>query len=1313
MDVKCYNFAPQLSSPRGVCVIYSTVLWPSLTTPIMSRIAHLHDICVTSTNNPHPDLPTSMQMFAQLIVDGTIIQQATPVDMEPTLALEGEHTTNSSTWKFKFGCDIPPHAHTFWIAILRQGQGIRLVGSIEIAQGEALLFGERPEALCLPLVKVNPDGPLLNLTATFLISTWSQELSGPAGNNIMGTEMGAVNAPAIVARMTQMLGDTGSENQWDPQELWIMHERILLLSFTEQRSKLLNVLGNICLQHWRVSQMIDVLNQAVTAYDDAVRDGLMNASSLDDLGIGLLHRFQQLGNIGDITKCISVMQDAAHLTPDGHPDKPSRLNNLGGSLLARFERLGDLGDLDKSVSMREDAASLTPDGHPDKPSRLNNLGNSLSRRFERLGDLGDLNRSVSIGEKAASLTPDGHPDKPFCLNNLGNSIFRRFEQLGDLGDLNKAMLMREDVVHLTHDGHPAKPSRLNNLGGSLLARFERLGNLDDLNKAVLVLEDAAHLTPAGHTDKPSMLNNLGNSLFHRFEQLSDLGDLNKAVLVLEDAVCLAPDGHQDKLSMLNNLGNSLLARFEWVGDLGDLNRSVLMREDVACQTPDGHPDQPSRLINLGGSLLARFERLGDLGDLNRSVSIGEKAASLTPDGHPDKPFCLNNLGNSIFRRFEQLGDLGDLNKAMLMREDVVHLTHDGHPAKPSRLNNLGGSLLARFERLGNLDDLNKAVLVLENAAHLTPDGHPAKPSRLKNLGNSLFHRFEQLGDLGDLNKAVLVLKDAAYSITGPAHIRFDAASQWAELAQIAKLPSLLDAYEIVLALLPELAWLGLSISDRHYHLLQASKVVRNAAAVAIASDQAEKAVEWLEQGRSVIWGQLLNLRSPVDVLSNSYPGLAKRLLSLSAQLERSGTRASEQEPITSGTGPSLQSVADRAHQNAHEREQLLKKIRSLEGFTRFLLPKLISELSLAAKAGPVVILNTSETRCDALILMPGLKDEVLHILLPKFTPQDAGSLAYSVSDLVHHRGQSDRLSGTREGRLPQEEEFAKNLSEVWFKIAQPILDGLAITTPAQESLPRIWWCPTGPLSFFPIHAAGLYGSNDTFGSKLSDVVISSYAPSLTALMEGFRVSSESQQALQLLAVAEPSAFGAGYIPGTQEEIRHIEQLALGKLPVLLLEKDMATVDRVQQEMRNSRWVHFACHGVQDMSHPTESALILAGGSRLTLSKIIQLALPHADLAFLSACQTATGDKSLEEESVHLAAGMLLAGYRGVIATMWTIMDNDAPQVASDVYEHLFKVSPPDPTQAAEALHLALQKLRKGSGTRKSFFQWVPFIHVGV
>ncbi|KAJ6564551.1 CHAT domain-containing protein [Mycena capillaripes] len=923
---------------------------------------------------------------------------------------------------------------------------------------------------------------------------------------------------------------------------------------------------------------------------------------------------------------------------------------------------------------------------------LSNHGNSLLTRFEQVGDMDDLNKSVSMIEDAVQLSPDGHPGKPSILNNLGNSLLARFGRLGNLDDLNKSMLMGEDAVYLTPDGHPDKPLRLNNLGNSLCRRFQQLGNLDDFTKSMSVTEDAVRLTSDGHPDKPSRLNNLGTSLSRHFERLGDLDDLNRAVSMREDAVHLTPDGHPNKPSILNNLGNSLLTRFERLGELDDLNKSVLMTEDAVCLTPDGHPDKPLRLNNLGNSLLTHFEQLGDLDNLNKAVSMGEDAVHLTPDGHPDKPSRLNNLGNSLCRRFQQLGNLDDFNKSMSVTEDAVRLTPYDHPDKPLMLNNLGYPLFCRFERLGDLDDLNKSIIMREDAVNLTPEGHPAKPGILANLENSLFLRFERLGDHTDLKRAISLCDLASRSTTGPAHIRFQAASKWAQLARIKDDSSLLEAYNVALDLLPELAWLGLSISDRHHHLLRTGKLVRDAAAFATASDQVEKAVEWLEQGHSVIWGQLLNLRSPVDDLKHNYPKLAHSLVSLSTALQGSGTQTSG-ELIQSATQLSPQSVADRAHHNAQERKKLLKEIRQLVGFQRFLLPKTISELSPAAQEGPVVILNITDDPWDALVLMAGLNDEVMHIPLNDFKPNHAGSMAQSLGHLVWR---SERLVIRCEGQIDPEDEFANNLSQLWKEVIKPVLNALAMTTSTKVNLPR------------------LYRMDDAFGSKLSDFVISFYTPSLTALVEGFRSPSKEQRVLQLLAVVQPYADGQTPIPETRKKIDCIQQLALGRqLPVLRLDGQTATVERVQRGMRDSNWVHFACHGVQNVSQPTQSALLLAGREKLTLSNIIQLALPHADLAFLSACQTATGDKSLEEEAVQLAAGMQLAGYRGVIATMWAIMDNEAPQVASDVYEHLLNVTPPDPARAAEALHLAIRKLREESGGYKSFSHSVPFIHIGV
>jgi len=126
-------------------------------------------------------------------------------------------------------------------------------------------------------------------------------------------------------------------------------------------------------------------------------------------------------------------------------------------------------------------------------------------------------------------------------------------------------------------------------------------------------------------------------------------------------------------------------------------------------------------------------------------------------------------------------------------------------------------------------------------------------------------------------------------------------------------------------------------------------------------------------------------------------------------------------------------------------------------------------------------------------------------------------------------------------------------------------------------------------------------------------------------------------------------------------------------------------------MKTANWVHFACHGVQNVAASTESALLLAGTSRLTLSKIMELNLFPKDLAFLYTCQTAKGDEKLSDEAVHLAGEMLAAGYRGVVTTMWSMSDRAAPQVADDFYSHLFKPSShPDPAQAAYALHYAVE-----------------------
>lgn len=254
---------------------------------------------------------------------------------------------------------------------------------------------------------------------------------------------------------------------------------------------------------------------------------------------------------------------------------------------------------------------------------------------------------------------------------------------------------------------------------------------------------------------------------------------------------------------------------------------------------------------------------------------------------------------------------------------------------------------------------------------------------------------------------------------------------------------------------------------------------------------------------------------------------------------------------------------------------------------------------------------------------------------------------------------------------------------------------------------RIWWCLTGPLSFLPIHAAGIYPD----GRKLSNFAVSSYTPTLNTLLDKPHTQPEQPAQHQLLVVALPYE---SQLPGTAKEVERVVKHAESFRVLTLIESE-ATVQHISEAMKSSSWVHFACHGAQNTTNPSDSCLLLASHSKLTLSNIIKLQLENAELAFLSACQTATGDEELQDEAVHLAAGMLLAGYRSVIATMWSIDDDIAVEVADEAYRCLFTEYRADPRRAAEALHFAVKTVRQSREARGkvSLFSWVPFIHMGI
>jgi CHAT domain-containing protein len=197
--------------------------------------------------------------------------------------------------------------------------------------------------------------------------------------------------------------------------------------------------------------------------------------------------------------------------------------------------------------------------------------------------------------------------------------------------------------------------------------------------------------------------------------------------------------------------------------------------------------------------------------------------------------------------------------------------------------------------------------------------------------------------------------------------------------------------------------------------------------------------------------------------------------------------------------------------------------------------------------------------------------------------------------------------------------------------------------------------------------------------------------------------------LGVIGISFTNSSHANYLKGVDLEVKNI----LSVVPesyVKCITDQQATPDAVKAQLQKYSWFHLACHGMQDLSEPTKSHLLLYEDT-LELATILQMPLGNAEVVFLAACQTAQGDSMLANESFHLGGGFIAAGFKGAIGTLWSMNDQDGPQVARDFYSHLFKDGQiPQATDAAEALSVAVKELRKKN---VPYERWIPFIHMGI
>jgi hypothetical protein len=250
--------------------------------------------------------------------------------------------------------------------------------------------------------------------------------------------------------------------------------------------------------------------------------------------------------------------------------------------------------------------------------------------------------------------------------------------------------------------------------------------------------------------------------------------------------------------------------------------------------------------------------------------------------------------------------------------------------------------------------------------------------------------------------------------TGTPSIRLAAARRWgAAAADARRTREAAEGYAAAVGLLPAVAWHGLDLATREEQLAQWAGLAADAAACAVLDARPELAVELLEQGRSVLWAQALNLRSDLTRLTEIAPGLAGRLDSIRVILD---SPVPEVTPALSeraaGSGP----VAGRARQQqdavelrvrkAREWDDVLAQVRALAGFEHFPTAIPYTQLAAVAANGPVVIVNASRYGCHALIV-DALREQVRVVTLPDLSLDAA---------VDHANGMLRALAGAAEPR---------------------------------------------------------------------------------------------------------------------------------------------------------------------------------------------------------------------------------------------------------------------------------------------------------
>ncbi|MEU9950642.1 CHAT domain-containing protein, partial [Streptomyces sp. NPDC047939] len=1061
-----------------------------------------------------------------------------------------------------------------------------------------------------------------------------------------------------------------------------------------------------------------VLAQRAGADDDAWQEGA--AEMLRALGLltpdepvywgchaeyahALMERSDTTGSVELHEEGVRLVREAIAHAPLSRAEGATYRSNLAYGLMKFAVRTGRSELFSEVVATHREAVALSTSEDFLHTHRLMGLGEALLALAEFCSDAEALPEGIAVLRAAVAGSDEATYSGADCRSALGDALRNLARLTSDPTPLEESVRWHREALVMT--AGPPSPLALLALANSLAALCRHTGDVRQSDEAMWHYRAALTAVPPATSDaRAVILTGLGHTQGNRARDTGDEPLMDSAIDTLREAVTHAS---RARVSMtLANLGGALMDRGRRTGNRAWLAEAVAVTRRAVTECLPESMDRPLHLNNLAEALRCWAEFTGDTSRDHEVVPLLRAAMAVERGDREGNDLAAVNLGAALTGRAQAEKDPHMAEEARRVLEEVLGRLGKQHPWRSFALQkltfacHLAARLAAEPAGAAARQALDRAASAARESLAVTPEGNPNHYLTQLLLVMVQWDR-AAAGEQVDLAEVVRLARSCAQNPAAHSAARLQAARGWG-LASLktGHRAEALEGYAYAVGLLPGIAPRSLARADQEARLSGSDGLASDAAALAIGEGAPDRALTLLEQGRGVLLAQGLENRADVSRLRDLDPARAD-------EFERIRDRLSEPPPLSPAQDAhDAGTDAEARHTLARRWNQLLDEVRVLPGLENFLRQPSVPELVAAAAEGPVVVVNVGFHRCDALVVTAGAGIEV--VPLPRLTLKDTRAraaefidgteTAYGVNGVDNAVAMMRTLSGT--------------LGWLWDTIAAPVLAHLGLDAEPGDGDPwtRLWWCPTGWLSFLPLHAAG-HGGPDS-GTWVMDRVVSSYTPTLRALV---RARAGLATGAPAEAPAEPSPLvvaladtpGAAPLPGVTREAELIAEL----FPATrLMAGPEATVEGVGGVLEAHPWVHFSCHGISELLDPSQSGLVLYDG-RLTVSDVVARRPRNPELAMLSACSASRGGLELSDEAVQLASSFQLAGYPHVIGTLWPIADKLATHLTDAFYTALAEdVARGRPIDPAAALHRPVRALRDRYAQAPHL--WAAHIHTG-